>query len=314
MSNLVLVTGAAGFAGSYIIELLAAQGADILAWHRPGGRRPYDSPRTVWQEVDLLDFGAVKRAINSARPSRVYHCGGVAHVGRSWNNTAETFAVNVRGTHYLLEALQQASVEARVVIPSSALVYRPSEEFLDEDQPLVPASPYGLSKLAQELLGRRASNGRLSVVVGRAFNHIGPRQDPAFAASSFARQIAEIELGRREPVVVVGNLESRRDTTDVRDTVRAYQLILERGQTGSAYNISSGATVAIGDILDSLKQRATVTVRVSVDETRFRPNDAPTLIGDSSRLRNQLGWTPTIPLSQTLDDLLMYWRQALRKP
>src|SRR4029450_2512883 len=135
MSTLVLVTGAAGFAGSYIIELLAAQGADILAWHRPGGRRPYDSPRTGWQEVDLLDFGAVKRDSNSARPSRVYHCGGVAHVGRSWNNAAETFAVNVRGTHYVLEALQQASVEAPVVIARSACVSRPAEEFLREDQP-----------------------------------------------------------------------------------------------------------------------------------------------------------------------------------
>jgi GDP-4-dehydro-6-deoxy-D-mannose reductase len=312
MSNTVLVTGAAGFAGSHVIELLAAQGADILAWHRPGGRRPYDSPRTVWQEVDLLDLGAVTRAINSARPSHVYHCAGVAHVGRSWNNIAGTFAVNVRGTHYLLEALRQASVEARVVIPSSALVYRPTEEFLDEDQPLVPASPYGLSKLAQELLGQRASNGRLSVVIGRAFNHIGPRQDPSFAASDFARQIAEIELGRREPVVVVGNLEARRDTSDVRDTVRAYKLILDRGQPGSAYNISSGVTIAIGEILELLRQRATVPVRVRVDETRFRPNDAPTLIGDSSRLRNQLGWTPTIPLSQTLDDLLTYWRKTLR--
>jgi GDP-4-dehydro-6-deoxy-D-mannose reductase len=243
----------------------------------------------------------------------VYHCGGVAHVGRSWHDTTETFAVNVRGTHFLLEALRQASVEARVFIPSSALVYRPSEEFLDEGQPLVPASPYGLSKLAQELLGQRASDGRLGVVIGRAFNHIGPRQDPSFAASSFARQIAEIELGRREPVVVVGNLESRRDTTDVRDMVRAYRLILERGQTGAAYNISSGATVAIGEILDLLRQRATVPVRVSIDETRFRPNDAPTLVGDSSRLRNDLGWKPTIPLSQTLDDLLTYWRQTLRQ-
>jgi GDP-4-dehydro-6-deoxy-D-mannose reductase len=214
----------------------------------------------------------------------------------------------------LLEAFRQTAIESRVVIPSSALVYRPSEDFLDEDQPLVPDSPYGLSKLAQELLGQRASDGRLEVVIGRAFNHIGPRQDPSFAASGFARQIVEIELGRREPVVVVGNLESRRDTTDVRDTVRAYQLILDRGQPGSAYNISSGATIAMSDVLELLRQRAKVPVRVRVDESRFRPNDAPTLIGDSSRLRNQLGWAPTIPLSQTLDDLLIYWRQTVRKP
>lgn len=310
MSTTVLVTGAAGFAGSHVVDLLTKQSDNILAWRRPGGHLPYDSPRTVWQEVDLLDFDAVKQAINDARPARVYHCGGIAHVGRSWNTTEQTFAVNVRGTHYLLEALHQAGVNARVLIPSSAMVYGSSQEPLNEDHPLVPTNPYGLSKLAQELLGQRAANG-LNVVIGRAFNHIGPRQESSFAASSFARQIAEIELGLREPTVVVGNLETHRDTMDVRDTVRAYQTILERGRSGRAYNISSGKTIATGEILELLKARAKVPFRVQVDETRLRPNDAPLVVGNSSRLRDELGWTPTIPLSQTLDDLLTYWREAL---
>src|SRR5262249_53633423 len=160
--------------------------------------------------------------------------------------------------------------------------------------------PYGLSKLAQELLGVRASSARVPVTIGRAFNHLGPRQDPAFAASGFAKQIAEIEAGRHEPEVVVGNLDARRDTLDVRDTVRAYRTILEHGEPGRPYNVSSGTAVSIGDVLEMLIARARVPVRVRVDPQRFRPNDLPVLLGDASRLRDELGWTPVIPLERTL--------------
>jgi GDP-4-dehydro-6-deoxy-D-mannose reductase len=197
------------------------------------------------------------------------------------------------------------------MIPSSAMIYRPAVEPLTEDHPIVPPSPYGLSKLAQELLGIRASTGRVAVTIGRAFNHLGPRQDPGFAASGFARQIAEIEAGRREPEVVVGNLDARRDTLDVRDTVRAYRTILQHGQPGRPYNVSSGTAAAIGEVLEMLIARARVPVKVRVDPDRFRPNDLPVLLGDPRRLRDELGWSPVIPLSQTLDDLLAYWRSAL---
>jgi GDP-4-dehydro-6-deoxy-D-mannose reductase len=191
------------------------------------------------------------------------------------------------------------------------MVYQPATRALTEEDSLVPPSPYGLSKLAQELLGVRASTPEVAVTVARAFNHIGPGQDPSFAASGFAKQIAEIEAGRRAPEVVVGNLDARRDLLDVRDTVRAYQTILERGEPGRPYNVSSGHAVAIADLLDLLIARARVPVRVRVDADRFRPHDMPLLLGDSTRLRTELRWSPTIPLSTTLDDLLDAWRQAL---
>jgi GDP-4-dehydro-6-deoxy-D-mannose reductase len=308
----ILVTGAAGFAGSHLLELLAGEAAAVVAWHRPSGRTPHQAPRTRWQAVDLLDAAAIRRAIDETRPAAVYHCAGAAHVGRSWNATEPTFAVNVRGTHYLLQALEQANLATRVLIPSSAMVYRAASEPLTEEHPLVPSSPYGLSKLAQEMLGGRASSNRLSVTIGRAFNHVGPRQDPSFAASGFARQIAEIEAGLREPEVIVGNLDARRDTMDVRDTVRAYRAILEHGSPGRPYNISTGRAIAIGELLDMLCARARVPVRIRVDPERFRPNDVAQLVGDSSRIQRELGWAPVIPLSQTLDDLLDHWRVSLR--
>jgi GDP-4-dehydro-6-deoxy-D-mannose reductase len=313
MPGTVLVTGAAGFAGSHLVELLAGDGAELFAWHRLGGRPPIAVPDARWQAIDLLDPAAVRQAIASIRPGVIYHCAGAAHVGRSWGATEATLRLNVRGTHHLLEALRATGVDSRVMIPSSAMIYRPAPEPLTEDHPLVPPSPYGLSKLAQELLGLRASTGCVAVTIARAFNHIGPRQDPAFAASGFAKQIAEIEAGHSDPEVVVGNLHARRDTLDVRDTVRAYRTILNHGEPGRAYNVSSGTAIAVGEVLEMLIARARVPVRVRVDPERFRPSDQPLLLGDSSRLCNELGWKPTVPLARTLDDLLTYWRKTLRK-
>jgi GDP-4-dehydro-6-deoxy-D-mannose reductase len=307
MPTTTLVTGAAGFAGSHLVDLLARDGAGIVAWHRPGGAPPREVPGTRWEAVDLHDRDAVDAAIARVRPSTVYHCAGAAHVGRSWESTETTFATNVRATHHLLQALEHAAAPARVLIPSSALVYASAGEALTEDHPLVPASPYGLSKLAQEMLGVR-TNGPLAVTIARAFNHFGPRQDPYFVASGFARRIADIEHGRWEPQIAVGNLDARRDLTDVRDTVRAYRLILERGVPGRPYNVCSGRAIAIRDLLDRLIARARVPVEVRVDPARYRPNDTPLLLGDPRRLRDELGWTAAIPIEQTLDDLLEYWR------
>ena len=316
----ILVTGAAGFAGSHLLDRLVRDGRDVVAWRRPDGNRPGDGRRAAlppelarhahvrWESVDVLDAAAVREAVARLRPRVVFHCAGAAHVGRSWNWTESTLAINVRGTHHLFEALRAARIEARVVIPSSAMVYRSADEPLTEDHPLIPGSPYGVSKLAQELLASRSTADGIEVAIARAFNHVGPRQDPSFVASSVARQIAEIEAGRHGPELRVGNLDARRDLTDVRDTVRAYALLAERGRSGRPYNVCSGHAVTIRELLHLLVARAKVAIDVRVDPDLYRPNDVPLLVGDPSRIAEEAGWTPEIPIEQTLDDLVEYWR------
>jgi GDP-4-dehydro-6-deoxy-D-mannose reductase len=214
----------------------------------------------------------------------------------------------VLGTHHLCDALRREDLRVQFLMPSSAMIYRPSSDALAEDAPLVPPNPYGLSKLAQELLALRSIPDGIDVRVARAFNHIGPRQDPFFAAPGFARRIADIERGRWAPEISVGNLDAQRDLTDVRDTVRAYRLILARGVPGRPYNVCSGRAVTIRHLLDLLIARARCPVTVKIDPARYRPNDNPILLGDPSRLRDELGWTPEIPIERTVDDLLEYWR------
>lgn len=314
MQEPVLVTGAAGFAGSHLIDALASSGVSIVGWSRPGGKSP-SPPRTPerdpihsirFDSVDLLDRRAVAAAISRLRPAAIYHCAGAAHVGRSWGSTEATFAINVRGTYNLIEALRDAGADCRVLIVSSSSVYAPANEPLNEDQPLLPSSPYGLSKLAQEMTGT-AGRGPW-VAIARAFNHIGPRQDPAFIASGFARRIADIEAGRWAPQIAVGNLETRRDITDVRDVVNAYRLILERGTAGRAYNVCSGHAVQMRELLNMMLAHARVPVEIKVDPERYRPNDTPLVVGSPDRIRDELGWSPTISLERSLDDLLEFWR------
>jgi len=304
-----LVTGAAGFAGGHLVDLLLGEGLHVVAWHRPGGAPGGAAAdgRVRWEAVDLLDRTAVRAALERARPSAVYHCGGAAHVGRSWENTESTFAINVRGTHHVVEGLRDLRLEARVFVPGSAMVYAAANDALREDHHLAPGSPYALSKLAQELVGG-SNPGGPAVMIARAFNHFGPRQDPSFVASGFARRIADIEAGRWAPEIAVGNLESRRDLTDVRDTVRAYRLILERGTPGRPYNVCTGRAVAIHDLLDMMLSRAKVPITVKTDPARYRPNDLPLLLGDPGRIERELGWHVEIPIERTIDDLLAYWR------
>jgi len=191
-------------------------------------------------------------------------------------------------------------------------VYRPADHALGEVDPLEPANPYAISKIATELAAQRAtSHDAIPVVVARSFNHLGPRQDASFFGSAVARQIAQIEAGTLEPVILVGNLEARRDFTDVRDTVRAYVALAERGTPGRIYNVCSGRARMVRELLDGLTGLSRVAVTVRQDPDRFRPNDTPLLLGDPSRIAAEVGWTPEIPFPQTLQDLLDYWRQNI---
>jgi GDP-4-dehydro-6-deoxy-D-mannose reductase len=294
----VLVTGAAGFAGSHLVDLLRKSGQTVTGWRR--------------QDVDVMNRDAVEHAIAELKPSTVFHCAGAAHVAQSWTSAAETLATNVMGTRHVLDALRKASVHARVLIPGSSYVYREANHALSESDPVRPSSPYALSKLAQEMLGRRAfDDDGQQVFLTRSFNHIGPHQKASYAASGFARQIAMIERGATSPVIEVGNLDARRDLTDVRDTVRAYRAIVERGRPGAVYNVCSGTAYEIRTILERLVAMSSVRVQIRVNPERYRPSDMPLLLGDPSRIKNEVGWQPECGIDKTLSDLLDFWRNEV---
>jgi GDP-4-dehydro-6-deoxy-D-mannose reductase len=308
---MILVTGATGFAGSHLLERLPSD-ARVTAWARPSGR-PQGSatPNIQWEAVDLLDRAAVSSAVSRIRPRLVYHLAGAPHVGSSFDNPSEPLAINAVGTHNLLTAIATQASDARVVVVTSAMIYRRSTAPHTEDSPALPSSPYGLSKLAQDRLATLAGTDGMNVVVARPFNHTGARQSPDFAVPGFAEQVAAIEAGRAEPVLRVGNLDAKRDITDVRDVVDAYGVIAARGEIARAYNVCSGRGWRIGDLLEKLLQRARVAIKVEIDESRMRPVELPRLVGDNSRLR-ALGWEPRIPIEVTLDAVLEHWRSRNR--
>jgi len=308
----VLVTGAAGFVGSHLLELLEREPSDLVAWLRPGTQPLVRGSRVKWTDIEMHDRDAVNRAIAETRPAAVYHLAGVPHVGESWSHVQETFAGNVLATHHLFGAFSRAEIRPRVLITSTAFVYAPQDRAITEDDVIRPNSPYGTSKVGQEMIARRAwEDDGIPSLIARAFNHIGPRQAPSFVASSIARQIAEIELGRKAPVLSMGNLDSKRDIMDVRDTVRAYRSMMQSATPGLPYNVCSGTPVPIRTLVELMRSEARVPIAIEQDPARFRPNDTPLVLGDRSRLERDTGWVPTIPLAQTVADLMAYWRQQI---
>jgi GDP-4-dehydro-6-deoxy-D-mannose reductase len=309
---LPLVTGGTGFAGGHLLEHLLTLHPAVAAWSHARGRSVLSGdPRITWESVDLLDGPAVRQAIARCQPSAIYHCAGFADVAATWSDPARALAVNVVGTHHVLEGVRAAGLSCPVLVTGSAMVYRMSATALREDDPVVPSTPYGIIKLAQEM--RAARDSHPEVLLVRAFNHAGPRQSASYVTSSFARQIAEIEAGHAPPVLHVGNLDSERDITDVRDTVRAYQLLVDRGGRRRPYNVCSGRAYRVGDLLDALLAKARLPIAIQSDAARLRPSDNPMILGDVSRLTAETGWRPEIPIEQTLGDLLDYWRQPANR-
>jgi len=309
----VLITGASGFAGGHLVEHLAGS-HEIVGWAR-SAPRPELARLADWHTLDLLDRDRVRNAIATLRPPTVFHLAGAPQVAESWRDGAKPLEDNVLGTHHLLDAIRRAGLKCRILVTGSAAVYAPSDAPIKEGDTIAPANPYAVSKLAQEQLALRAfADDGLDIVIARTFNHTGPRQPPAFVAPSMARQIAMIERGLTEPVIRVGNLDTRRDFTDVRDVVRAYAALTKLGTSGEVYNVGSGVGRSIRSLLDALLSRAQVEVRVKTDVARLRPAETAALVADTSRLRSRTGWAPQISFESMLDRLLEYWRADVQEP
>ena len=263
-------------------------------------------------EADMLDAFSMQCLINGVRPDRIFHLAAQSYVPGSQNAPAATLQTNIIGELNILEAVRQSGLDMRVHIAGSSEEYGrvlPSEVPIKETNPLRPLSPYGVSKVAQEMLALQYhySHG-LHAVVTRGFNHTGPRRGHVFVTSSLSRQVAQIEKGLRPPVILVGDVSSKRDWTDVRDFVRAYWLALDKGQAGQAYNIGSGVLREVGELVGLLLRMSTATIEVRQDESRLRPSDVNLLLSDSSKFRTLTGWEPVIPFEKTIGDLLAYWR------
>lgn len=315
-----LITGITGFAGSHLAEYLLARGnIKIYGTYRTLSRMDHIShlvDHISLVECELTDPHAVDQMIKLIRPEQIYHLAAQSFVPTSWNSPADTLTNNIVSQLHLFEAVRKWDVDCKIQVACSSeeygMVY-PGEIPVQENNPLRPLSPYAVSKIAQDFLGYQyfQSYG-LSIVRTRSFNHTGPRRGEHFVTSNFAKQIAQIELGLQPPFVDVGNLQARRDFTDVRDVVKAYWLSLERGEPGSVYNISSGTTRTIEEVLQTLLTFTTANVQIRVDPKRLRPSDVDVLLGDSSLFQEKTGWNPEIPFHQTMEDLLEYWRNILR--
>ncbi len=313
----VLITGVAGFVGGHAVDFLRAQAevTEIVGLDsRPGGRS-----RSLGIEVrqaDLEDAASVERALSGLRVDRIVHLAAQSSPQRSWEDPAGTLRTNLLGLLHLLEAVCSQGLSPRILVVGSVEEYgRVSAEDLplDEDTPLRPATPYAASKVGQSYLALQYALGRgLHVVRTRTFHHTGPRRGAAFAESSFARQVAEAEAGRRPPVLEVGDLDVVRDFTDVRDVVAAYWALLEKAPSGEVYNVCSGRGVRLGEIVDELCRQARCPLEVKVDPARMRKADVPALVGDPSRLQALTGWSPSVPLAVTLRDLLEHWRERVQ--
>jgi GDP-4-dehydro-6-deoxy-D-mannose reductase len=302
-----LITGATGFAGGHLVDLLVGSGVEVWGLAHRGGAPPRPRDGLRWATVDVLDRTAVRDVLEQARPAAIYHCAGHADVHEAWKAPARALRLNVLGTHTLLEACREVQLTCRVVVTGSAMIYAQRTAPIAEDDPIAPNHPYGVSKLAQEMTA--AASG-LPVLLARPFNHAGPRQSPAYVSSAFAQQIARIEAGLAPPVLRVGNLDAQRDITDVRDTVRAYRALIDSGTPLRPYNVCSGRGYRMRDLLDALLSHARVRVSVEVDPERLRPSDNPVVVGNHARLSADTGWQPRIPIERTLADLLEYWRSV----
>ncbi len=315
-----LITGITGFVGSHLAELLLKEGHTVygtIRWRSRTENIEHIRDKLNLVQADMKDAHSMVEAVKEVRPDYIFHLAAQSFVPTSWNAPAETLHTNIIGTVNLLEAVREAKIEPVIVVAGSSEEYGYVEEKdlpITEETPLKPLSPYGVSKVGQDRLSYQyfKSYG-MKIVVTRAFNHTGPRRGEVFVTSNFAKQIAEIEAEKKEPVIYTGNLEAKRDFTDVRDVVRAYLLAAEKCLPGEAYNICTGRAYAVQDVLNMLLNLVNIKIEIKQDPARLRPSDVPILLGDCSKFKRQTGWQPAISFEQTLKDLLDYWRGRMHE-
>ena len=303
-----LITGVNGFVGPYLVKHLVSNGFEVFGIDR-SGKKKVDG--CVVDSCDVTDYAAVFAVVNLVKPDLIFHLAGQSSVERSWKEPELTRKVHVLGTRNLLEAVVAGNLKPKVLIVSSAEVYGvPKRLPITEDHPLQPVTPYGESRVEQEKLALEYFRSKgVKLVISRSFNQTGPGQPPAFVCSDFAKQVVAVERGEKG-AVVVGNLDVKRDFTDVRDAVVAYLLALQKGKPGEVYNICSGNNYSIRSVLDTLISFSakSKSARIVSDVSKARRNDIPELVGDNTKFQQATGWKPEVSLDQTLSDLLNYWR------
>jgi len=306
-----LIIGAAGFVGGYLADHLKKE----CGWSVCVTKMPQENCTIQDVEVynlDILEKEAVKELFEKTAPDYIFHLAAQSSVAVSWKNPQLTVDVNVKGCINVLEAAKELSKKPRILLIGSSEEYGPSleeENPVTEAQPLRPGNIYAATKACQGMLGSiYAKAYQMDVMMVRAFNHIGPKQAPLFVVSDFCKQVAEIEKGLKEPVLYVGNLSARRDFTDVRDIVRAYSALVQKGTAGETYNVGSGHAIAIQDLLNEILKLSTKEIRVEIDPQKLRPVDVPVVEADVTKLVNETGWNRKYALSDTLQDILEYWR------
>jgi len=314
----VLVIGISGFVGSHLAEYLLNEGLEvygIIRWRSRMDNIKHLKDKLHLFEADIKDAHSMQTAVDETQPDYIFHLAAQSFVPASWNAPAETLTTNIVGNVNLLEAIRKSNCDPIIQIAGSSEEYgmvHPDEVPIKETNPLRPMSPYGVSKVAQDLLSRQyyLSYG-IKTVVTRAFNHTGPRRGDVFVTSNFSKQIAEIEKGLIEPIMYVGNLNAKRDFSDVRDVVRAYWLAVTKCEYGDVYNICSERVRTIQFVLDLLLGVTNKNIEIKKDPARMRPSDVEILQGDCSKFREKTGWKTKIPFEKTMEDLLNYWRERV---
>lgn len=312
-----LITGITGFTGSHLAEYLLKKGIEVhgtVRWRSKTDNIQNIRDQINLVEADMRDAHSMRSVINDVKPDLIFHLAAQSFVPASWRSPADTLEINAIGTVNLFEAVRDSDCDPRIQIAGSSeeygLVY-PDELPITEENTLRPLSPYGVSKVATDLLGfQYHKNFGLKIIRTRAFNHSGPRRGEVFVDSNFAKQIVEIEKGLKKPIIYVGDLSSQRDFTDVRDVVKAYYLAIMKCVPGEVYNICSETSRTIQEVLDTLIELTDSSgIKVKADPKRFRPTDVAVLRGDCSKFKKQTGWKPEIPFKKTVEDTLNYWRE-----